>query len=283
MAIASLTSYRATLCLKNPHNHEKLRFRLERYLSALTRKISARADSVKVVQSDTANENSTDSSLKAMFKPEEVTSIHILIELYALHVLPQDKNWDRARDYLTTNLLLDDDTRGTFLKTLDSLEAKMTEAETAESEVSRKTKDAFSEMKHQSSASHEGSAESETLPAVELGGFPDSTESYERVRRRKMEASLLNQDPSFWRFLREDRRPSQVPGVMGTFSKYVLFCVTIVKSNWAGLLKTILFVIGIVFATSKQTFRRGMRRIMTSGWGKVKATVGMGMKVSSYA
>ncbi|KAI9785091.1 MAG: hypothetical protein M1816_000502 [Peltula sp. TS41687] len=275
----------ATLILKNPHDHAGLHIRLEGYLSHLMKVLAARARSVKAAQtSETASENSSDSS-DGMFSPGEVTSMHVLIELYALHVLPRAHGCDRAREFLTTNGLLDEPTRATFLKALESVDGKEkeAEAEAAEMVIEKKIRQAIWEMKRQPVASSEGStATSPFSAAFELGDFPDPTRNYEKGRRREIEANLVKQvPPTSQDPLYEKRRPHQSAKIIA-FGKNAVLFTTKVKSYWADLLKAILFGISILLFFSRKGVRKGLRRIIAENWQKVKATVGMGMKVSGY-
>lgn len=45
-----------------------------------------------------------------------------MIELYALHVLPRNNEWEYAREFLATSDILDEEVREAFLQTLESLE-----------------------------------------------------------------------------------------------------------------------------------------------------------------
>ena len=46
------------------------------------------------------------------------------------------------------------------------------------------------------------------------------------------------------------------------------------------LLRTILFLVALVVALSRRDVKERIRRITGVGWGKLKSTVGMGVKVS---
>lgn len=53
-----------------------------------------------------------------------------------------------------------------------------------------------------------------------------------------------------------------------------------VAGNPLSIARTLLFMLGIIVALSRQNIREKIRRITGSGWQKIKGTVGMGVKVS---
>ncbi len=60
----------------------------------------------------------------------------------------------------------------------------------------------------------------------------------------------------------------------------VLAVARALKTNPLLLLRTLAFVVGLLAALSRADVRDRLRRITGAGWGKVKGTVGMGVKVS---
>ena len=53
-----------------------------------------------------------------------------------------------------------------------------------------------------------------------------------------------------------------------------------VTSNPTVMFRMFLFVLAILMAFSRREVRERVRRIVQSSWGKVRGTVGMGVKVS---
>ena len=53
-----------------------------------------------------------------------------------------------------------------------------------------------------------------------------------------------------------------------------------VAGNPMSFARTLLFLLGLLVALSRQGVRERLRRITGAGWQKVKGTVGMGVKVS---
>jgi hypothetical protein len=53
-----------------------------------------------------------------------------------------------------------------------------------------------------------------------------------------------------------------------------------VAGNPMSILRTILFMLGIMMALSRQDVRERIRRLTNTSWQKIRGTVGMGVKVS---
>lgn len=68
--------------------------------------------------------------------------------------------------------------------------------------------------------------------------------------------------------------------LMTALQKLVKNMAQSLSANPMVLLRTILFMVGIILAFSRRDVRERLRRITGAGWEKVRNTVGMGVKVS---
>lgn len=73
---------------------------------------------------------------------------------------------------------------------------------------------------------------------------------------------------------------SRASNMMEAVREVVLSMSRSLQTNPMILLRTLMFLVGLLLALSRRDVRDRIRRVTASGWGKVKATVGMGVKVS---
>jgi hypothetical protein len=52
------------------------------------------------------------------------------------------------------------------------------------------------------------------------------------------------------------------------------------KANPMVLLRTLAFIVALLLVLSRRDIKERLKSIMAKGWGKVRATAGMGVKVS---
>ena len=229
-----------------------------------------------------------------------------ILEIYALHVLPRNGEWDLAREVITAPDTLNDDQRRLFLQTLESLhKEKLLEVDP---KANRK-RDIGRPEEDQEQTTHrlvngssvgadgvprvKGEATQKTTsrrldhrPEPSLDSPTRSTTALSNgvsagPRGREKRASQRG------RLQKSAKGPTPVSGVyqrslgiVGLFQKYVLMFTETMRTNPLILLRTVLFLIGILFTLGRGEFRDRLKRITATGWDKVRGTIGMGVKVS---
>lgn len=272
--------------------------------------------------------------------PKDLSSRIKILELFTLHVLPRNGEWDYAKSFISNSDILDEERREAFMQTLQELQ-DVTEKETideAEVEVFEDTEDELhssretaatpagatleapsqsgNASKHQrtssevdygierahpngghaspqlqqqpntaiSAAKTAKDAPLNKLPPTPLPPTsvtppissstnrnhlsPPAAQTPRRAPVRKPKASsqntMLAQARQLFRAL------SNLAGAMaGSISK-----------NPTVTLRFLLFVFAFLVAFSQKQVRERTRRIVTQSWEKIRATVGMGVKVS---
>ncbi|KAI4728161.1 hypothetical protein E4T49_04036 [Aureobasidium sp. EXF-10728] len=107
----------ATLLLAHMPSQKLNQQRLETYLSALSNPsfdIAAHLEASQQSMRNSSHHNGTST-------PRDLNTRLKLLELYTLHVLPQNDEWDYARDFISMSEVLDDERRDAFLQALHTL------------------------------------------------------------------------------------------------------------------------------------------------------------------
>ncbi|MCJ1451172.1 hypothetical protein MMC28_001507 [Mycoblastus sanguinarius] len=291
----------ATLLLAQSSNQTSNQQYLETYLSAssnpsldLTDHFNA-ADSLHGQTNGRISHNGTDT-------PRDVNARTKIIELYSLHVLPQNGDWEFARNFINMNEVLDEDVKETFLQALRELE-----------DDEHKSQEHFEDALPQ----QDGLLEQEPLPADDV-----KTESAETV---KQQPSIYHRRPDSERDYGIDNAPppsaspeskSPVPkptvkpartlqpkssrssptkaprktaessiyerslALLSALQHFISNMSNQMSKNPMVLLRFVLFLMGLVVAFSRRDVKDRLGRLTGAGWDKVKRTVGMGVKVS---
>lgn len=239
------------------------------------------------------------SSAQAVDSLRDLESRTQLIEIYALHVLPKNKEWDYAKNFVQSSDILDDESRDAFLQTLKELEDEeygrvplqhLDPVHEPENRLEPQLQDSITSdsastvreaplMNHHRSNSEidYGIEEKKIVP----GSVPEKKPSPPRPIRKissnqrhhcAVSRSTTNTLP---------QRPTSGPikqslVAFGALQQLFSHVSRYFTHNPLVLLRFILFLVSLVTALS----RRDVRERLRIGWDKVKRTIGMGVKVS---
>lgn len=224
------------------------------------------------------------SAVSGAATPRDLNARVKILELYTLHVLLRNNEWEYAREFITVSSVLDDERREAFLQALESLQEDQQEAQRREEEE------------------RERRAEELRRDAEEARRLREEGERAER-RRKELERQGGSEvdygveDAPIRGAPREPRRsalsrgPKKAPAPPPTLGERATVLVqrfhaafdhlgVVLQTNPMLLMRAVAFVLGLVLVLSRQGVRQRIRRIIAGSWGKVKATAGMGVKVS---
>src|SRR4051812_43837099 len=112
-------TYSATLLLTHMPSQKLNQHKLETYLSALSNPSYDVAAHMEMEASRSGPRSSSPPRHShGTSTPRDLNTRLKLLELYTLHVLPQNGEWDYARDFITMSEVLDDERRDAFLHAL---------------------------------------------------------------------------------------------------------------------------------------------------------------------
>lgn len=222
-----------------------------------------------------------------------------IIELYALHVLPRNGEWDYAKEFIELSDLLDEEVKEAFLHNLKSLEENvhdtkplkqlepMHEPEKVQDTPMKnvESSDSVSTVKQKTPSIHRKS-ESPQDYGIDDSILPARPQTHKTVTPNP---GLMRKEPSKPR-PRPSRSaqgvPSQRPMQASLYKRSVAMLFMIqhlvshmsshLSQNPMAMLRFILFLMGLITAFT----RRDVKDRLGAGWEKIRRTIGMGVKVS---
>ncbi|KAL2164460.1 hypothetical protein VTH06DRAFT_3676 [Thermothelomyces fergusii] len=279
--------------------------------------------------------------------PRDLEARVKILELYTLHVLPRNGEWEYAREFISVSPVLDDERREAFLQALDTLREEQAAAERQAEEERAKREEAIRRdieearrLRAENEARERRRLEEERAKREEAEKEKEKEKERERQRQREKEkakategdfgvdegaaaaaaaaASSSSSAPSVLKSSKSSagtRTPTggagsvakrggaggplpkrggaaggnsaASPTLMARASTVLNNLRTLVdeialafRSNPYVLLRMLAFVIGLLLLLSRKKIRERVARIIGVSWNKVKATIGMGTKVS---
>lgn len=260
--------------------------------------------------------------------PRDLNARVKILELYTLHVLPRNNQWEYAREFITMSVVLDEERREAFLQALQSLEEEQQEAERREQEERQRREEAIRrdieearrlraeneererkrleeerrdrenrQRRRQADTGSEVDYGIEKTPSVTSRGgstkgggggkskaeavTPPSSTSARKPATKKPSAKLPAAPKS------SAGSGSQSTSLATRASMVLTNIRTLVEqlslrlqTQPFVLYRTLAFIITLLLMLSRRSVRERVSRILGQSWDKVKATAGMGVKVS---
>ncbi|KAI9877115.1 MAG: hypothetical protein M1830_004739 [Pleopsidium flavum] len=241
--------------------------------------------------------------------PRDLHSRIKILELYTLHVLPRNGEWEYARDFIGMSEILDEERREVFLQTLQGLweeknrdgerEAQIQRERDEELakhriEAERRRAEEAQEEEDNSQKQKEGKLHKRASSEVDYGiessnpnDSPRTRPTKDSSKSTKSTQSSRAQFPPTPHSPRPAKRSTgsssiynRARHIMAALQRLVQSVAQSVSANPMVLLRTVLFLMGLILAFSRRDVRDRIRRITGAGWDKMRGTVGMGVKVS---
>ncbi|PHH91019.1 hypothetical protein CDD83_1912 [Cordyceps sp. RAO-2017] len=237
--------------------------------------------------------------------PRDLNARVKILELYTLHVLLRNNEWDYAREFISVSSVLDDERREAFLQALQSLQEEQLEQERRErqerqrqeEQLRRDIEDARrlrAENEERERRRLEEEEERRTRrPSSEVDyGVESNDENATRRGRQhqqqKQQQHQQQQRPSRASLSRPDAKAAAVPPTFTARAAIILSRLRLLvdrlaatlNGNPALMVRLMAFIVGLLVMLGHGGIRQRMQRILAASWSKVKATAGMGTKVS---
>lgn len=275
---------RSTLLLTHSPSQRLNQQKLETYLSATanpTFDISSHMSSPSYLQrrpSQRSQHNGTDT-------PRDLNTRIKLLELYTLHVLPRNEEWEYAREFIGMSEVLDDERKEAFLLALHSLKEEKEDAEAREEKLREQQREQMEERRKETEAHR-----------LEQSRAEDERRKREEENRRQPRGSderlrkTQPQPPS--QPSRTSRQPTKKPNVPppGFYNRASSMFASVqamisntahqMTTNPMAFFRTLMFLLAFALAFGRRDLRERILRIIRNAWQKVRRTVGMGVKVS---
>ncbi|KAF2715527.1 hypothetical protein K504DRAFT_457680 [Pleomassaria siparia CBS 279.74] len=271
----------ATLLLTHSPSQRLNQQRLETYLAASahpTFDVSAHMQSSSQLQRRPSQHNNGTST------PRDLNTRLKLLELYTLHVLPRNEEWDYAREFIGMSEVLDDERKEAFLLALHSLKEEKEESEIREAKLRQQQQEQMEQRRKEAEARR-----------LEQSRAEDERRKKEEENRRQPRGSdevfrrpLNRQPPAPSRASKPTKKAvSPPPGFYNRASALFASMQTLVSTtahsmtaNPMALFRTFLFLLAFALAFGRRDLRERIMRILKDAWDKIRRTVGMGVKVS---
>lgn len=233
--------------------------------------------------------------------PKDLTSRIKIIELFTLHVLPRNDEWEYATEFINLSEVLDEERKELFLQTLEGLKEEKEHGEMRAVELQR-AKDAELEWQRDNERreAEEAAAAAAAAAKPQSNGHKRNTsETDYGIEKSRPQGSpkgkgvkgtdkppngksktSLSGAKNTKKQDKVEPRGRQTQAVATALRNLFRNIIQTVSGNPMSIVRTLLFVIGILMAVSRQDVRERVRRVTDGAWQKVKATVGMGVKVS---
>ncbi|GAB1320490.1 hypothetical protein MFIFM68171_10700 [Madurella fahalii] len=272
--------------------------------------------------------------------PRDLNARVKLLELYTLHVLPRNSEWEYAREFVSVSPVLDDERREAFLQALHGLQEEQLEAERREEEERRRREEAIRRdveearrLRAENEARERRRLEEERVKREEeAAAAAAAAESAKREKAKEKGGKAVVTEGDFGieggptppvggkpgkskppgggqaggatgGRLQGTGRRGMVAGsgsggngnavaaptlmtrasmVLGNLRALMDEIARALQTNPYVLYRTLAFIIGLLLllGRGRKSVRERVARVLGLSWGKVKATAGMGTKVS---
>lgn len=301
---------RATLLLTHAKTQALNQKRLESYLAASTNPNLDFSHHFSPTSPRRFSRHRSPSKLRSgADTPRDLNARVKILELYTLHVLIRNNEWDYAREFISVSSVLDDERREAFLQALQSLQEEQQEAERVEREEKQRQEDQLrrdieearrlraeneameKRRLEEERARREGSEIDYGIDTRSTGGA-SSTGKTRRKRASTGASGGASRPAQSVRRSGAGGSPNKskavAPASFGARAALMFANVRAMiermgmslQTNPMLMMRFLAFIIGLALMFGKKNMRERIARVMGNSWNKVKATASMGAKVS---
>ncbi|RKU40309.1 hypothetical protein DL546_001499 [Coniochaeta pulveracea] len=241
--------------------------------------------------------------------PRDLNARVKILELYTLHVLLRNNEWDYAREFISMSPVLDDERREAFLQALHSLYEEQQESEKREREEKSRQEEELrrdleearrlrakneaaerrrleEERAKRERGTSEGDYGVEKAPSTNGRASGSANGSSKGARQPKAKPNGSTRPP----LSSSSKKGKAVVAKPSLGGRAVMILSNVralieqmgssLSSNPYALMRLIAFILGFLLVISRKNIRERIARVIGTGWDKVRATAGMGVKVS---
>lgn len=275
----------ATLLLTHSPSQRLNQQRLETYLAASANPIF---DISSHVQSSLHRSRPSQHSAGTS-TPRDLNTRIKLLELYTLHVLPRNEEWDYAREFITMSEVLDNDRKEEFLFALHGLKDEKEETEAREAKLRQQQQEQMEQRRKESEAHRleQSRAEDERRKREEENRR--QPRGSDEVFRKSQQSRQAPPSAASSRASRPAAKKVSSPppslyhrasSAFASVQALIANTAHTMTANPLSMFRTLLFLLAFALAFGKRDIRERILRMVRNAWEKVRRTVGMGVKVS---
>ncbi|KAG9247248.1 peroxin 26 [Calycina marina] len=283
----------ATLLLAHARTQKVNQQRLENYLAASTTPnldLNSRLQTVQNGARSSTKGTGTDT-------PRDLNARVKILELYTLHVLLRNNEWDYAREFINISEILDEERREAFLQALQSLQDEQEEGRRREREA-RLYEEEIKERERKERKEDERARERAIMRSEEedygVEESPVIANGNESQKARSMNGSTKGssaRNKALTSTARSSKPPTKAvappPSFIQRASTIIANLRTVLENmavnssrNPFLLLQLLICIVGVLLVVGKRNVRERVKRLFAQGFAKVQRTAGMGVKVS---
>jgi hypothetical protein len=202
-----------------------------------------------------------------------------LLELYTLHVLPRNEEWDYAREFISMSEVLDDERKEAFLLALHSLREEKEDTEAREEKLRQQQQEQMEERRREMDAKrleeekerHKREEESQRQPnsSGDTYRHPQPTPA-SRISRQPAKKPVTP-PPNFY---------NRASMMFANIQRSISDTAHSMTRNPMAFFRALLFLLAFGLAFGRRDLRERVLGIIRRAWDKMRRTVGMGVKVS---
>lgn len=296
--------FRATLLLAHGRNQVVNQQRLENYLAISMPKL----DISHQIQAPQTHEHPkrgvSPSSGSGTNTPRDLNARVKIIELYTLHVLLRNNEWDYAREFILMSEVLDEERREAFLEALHSLhdehnkiiQTKQEEQRRQEGRLQKDIEEARQRKTEKEDSERQKRAQerprlNKTSSEVDYGIESSRPNGSVNGSTKAHSKGISKKARSTDDFVSHSAGPSASSKKSATslslfrgageiITKLLDSMTTIFKGDPLIFLRTIAFIVAFLLILSRSGIRDRVKQTVRKAWAKIRATVGMGIKIS---
>lgn len=232
--------------------------------------------------------------------PRDLNARVKILELYTLHVLLRNNEWDYAREFISLSAVLDDERREAFLQALQSLKDEQEaqdqhereERERQEEQLRREIDEArrlreLNEQREKKRLEEERAKREASEVDYGVEDTPSTAGSSRSRTNRKPSDVSRNGRPPRSSMAKSNGKAVAPMTITARASLIMTRARAIIEqlghalnTNPAILMRLLAFVMGLVLMLGNKAIRARVQRVFGASWAKVRATAGMGTKVS---
>ncbi|TKA82627.1 hypothetical protein B0A55_00763 [Friedmanniomyces simplex] len=229
-----------------------------------------------------------------------------VLELYALHVLPANEEWEYARQFIEMSETLDEERREAFLHALEDLKGEKDGTAAKERELAERRDREMEEQQRREEEKRKAEQEAERRKAEEKEREKEKASGVSSITSNASSASNKTPAPTASnghakststprpppKAAKKQLPPSPPPPPANLYRRAssmlqnVQHMVLQASRNMGlghgsyAMFRFLMFMLAFLVVVARRDVRVRLRRLMEEGWGKVRKTVGMGVKVS---
>ena len=290
-----LPDYSATLLLAHAKTQTLNQKRLENYLAASSTPnldISQRLDASRSSSVSFRTRRSPSKGASGADTPRDLNARVKILELYTLHVLVRNNEWDYAREFISMSSVLDEERRDAFLQALQSLQDEKLESEREkqrQDEQLQKDMENARKLRAENEAKERRRIEEERERREREGSEVDygvertpSSAGTSRPRPKpptSASSSAVSRPPKSSAAKARGGKKKAVAAPPGIGARAATILANLqnglgqmsatLRGNPMLLLRLLAFVISILIVLGKRDIREHVRRVLATGWNKV--------------